>query len=96
MPENLESAGVWKVRISDTDWNHHLNNAAYLDILWDFLPEGVEIENLGLITVCFLSQALPGDEISVFRSIENGELYMRGVHGRGPCFEIKVKLKPHS
>ena len=96
LPENLEPAGVWKVRVSDTDWNHHLNNAAYLDILWDFLPEGVEIENLGLITVCFLSQALPGDEISVFRSIENGELYMRGVHGRGPCFEIKVKLKPHS
>ncbi len=60
LPGQMESAGHWAVRPSDTDWNNHLNNAAYLDILSDFLPQGVGIERLGLVSVCFLSQALVG------------------------------------
>lgn len=93
LPEQMEYAGGWNVRPSDTDWNCHLNNAAYLDILWDFLPEGTLAEELGLISVCFLSQALAGDEISVYRQAQEGELLFRGVHKRGTCFEAKIQRK---
>ncbi|MBS6511229.1 MAG: hypothetical protein KH334_05980, partial [Clostridiales bacterium] len=93
LPEQMEYAGGWKVRPSDTDWNCHLNNAAYLDILWDFLPDGVSAEELGLISVCFISQALAGDEISVYRQAQEGELLFRGTHERGTCFEARIALK---
>lgn len=93
LPETLSPVGRWIVRPSDTDWNRHLNNAAYLDILWDFLPEGVGVQSLGLVSVCFLSQALAGDEISVLRAEQEGVLFLRGLHSRGVCFEMKVLLK---
>ncbi len=93
LPEHLEPVGTWIVRPSDTDWNQHLNNAAYLDILYDFLPEDMEARDLRLVTVCFLSQALAGDEISVLRAKQGEELFLRGVHGRGTCFEARALLK---
>lgn len=93
LPVQMESAGHWAVRPSDTDWNNHLNNAAYLDILSDFLPQGVGIERLGLVSVCFLSQALVGDNIEVLRMQSGNTLYFRGVHERGVCFEASAEVK---
>ncbi|MBQ8850744.1 MAG: hypothetical protein IJ011_10465 [Clostridia bacterium] len=75
---------------SDLDYNMHMNNTHYPDMLCDFLP----IEKVGHIkgmTLSYLHEAAFGDTVNVFRGEKDGTYYFRTVNGEGViCLEAVV------
>lgn len=94
LPEEKEKVANRTVVFSDVDYNHHLNNTRYADIITDFVPnlgKDVEICELDLV---FAGEAYLGEDIEIFRTkIEENTYVINGTHSRGRCFESRIKVK---
>lgn len=86
-PEEMQPAGVRRVRYSDMDYNHHLNNTRYAEFLCDFAPGGMQGQRLQEFKLVFSGEAVEGDEIEIFTALQGKRVIMRGRHARGRCFE---------
>lgn len=88
-----EKVGVRRVVFSDVDYNNHLNNTRYADIVCDFIPKlGVEKQIVEMDLV-FAGEAYLGEDIEIFLSNPEEKIYMIfGTHSRGRCFEARVKV----
>lgn len=54
------------VRFTDLDRNGHMNNTKYMDWIWDLLPSVFHAKHtLREFTVCYLSEAREGQELSL-------------------------------
>ncbi len=64
-PVECAETALWQVDISDTDINGHVNNARYL---WKAqqLMEKSGISAPREFTVCYLSEAMPGEELTLY------------------------------
>jgi len=91
--EALELLGERKVVYSDLDYNMHMNNTKYADMLCDFLP----IEDTGRIrgiSMTYLHEAAFGDTVKVYRHTEEGKYGFRTVNQDGTvCLEAEVLLR---
>ncbi len=94
IPENSEKVATRRVVFTDIDYNQHLNNTRYADIISDFIPDlgkDVEICELDLV---FAGEAYLGEDIDIFRTKCDDNTYIiNGTHTRGRCFEARVKVK---
>lgn len=92
--EEKEKVANRTVVFSDVDYNNHLNNTRYADIISDFIPnlgKDVEISEIDLV---FAGEAYLGEDIEIFRAkIEDNIYVINGTHSRGRCFESRVKVK---
>ena len=80
-PGSCESSSLWTVSSGDLDVNGHVNNARYLDYV-EALPENNALTAREL-TVCYLAEALLGQEITLNRSLsEDGVLTVDGTRPR--------------
>lgn len=61
-----ELVGERRIVYSDCDYNGHINNTHYPDLLCDFLPEG-EHRRVRDIVINFLGEAPLGDTLTVYR-----------------------------
>ena len=61
-PGQFQNAALWHISPEDLDRNGHVNNARYLDQAEQLSPAGNSAKGF---TVCYLSEALPGEEISM-------------------------------
>ena len=68
-PEGLPLALVGERRIfsSDCDYNRHMNNTHYPDMLLDFLPEATE-RSVASMAISYVGEARLGDTLHVFVS----------------------------
>lgn len=95
LPKDAELADVGTRRIvySDLDYNMHMNNTRYPDMLCDFLP----YEETGKIKSIFLSylhEAALGDVLEIKRADVGNERYFRTVNGEGnTCLEAIISLE---
>ena len=95
MPKGLEAEAVGQRRIvySDLDYNMHMNNTRYPDMLCDFLP----LEKIGSIksmTLSYLREAAYDDLLTVERAEKDGDYYFRTVNQRGEtCLEAVVSCR---
>lgn len=78
LPAELVPAGERPVRWSDTDYNRHLNNTVYADILCDYLPGRMEGKRLTEYAISFLREAGEGEVLSI-------ETAQQPVPGGGKC-----------
>lgn len=80
---------AYKVLLSDLDHNLHVNNAKYLDILYNM--QTVEhYKKWKKVEVSFLHEAQLNDEIVIRQTtIENKDCY-KGYLGDTPCFEAVI------
>jgi len=94
IPENSEKIATRRVVFTDIDYNNHLNNTRYADIISDFVPdlgEKVEICELDLV---FAGEAYLNEDIEIFRTKTEDDTYIiNGTHSRGRCFESRVKVR---
>ena len=90
--EELDLFGTRRIVYSDLDYNMHMNNTRYADMLCDFLPIDLVGKVRGM-TLTYLHEAHFGDEISVYGK-RDGERYLfRTVGGEGQaCLEAEVIL----
>ncbi|MBQ3126564.1 MAG: hypothetical protein IJC15_05780 [Clostridia bacterium] len=66
-PAAPEIVGERRVVYSDCDYNGHINNTRYPDLLCDFLPAG-EARRVKDVVINFLGEAPLGDTLTVFRT----------------------------
>lgn len=91
--EEMEDLGIRPIVYSDLDYNMHMNNTRYADMLCDFMSYD-DISNIKGISLSYLREAAFGDNISVYRQRSDGKYSFRTVKGDGSvCLEAEILLK---
>lgn len=92
-PEEMEEIGLRPIRYTDIDYNRHVNNCVYADILCDFMPNGMEGKVFSGLDISYVAEAKEGDTLRIFAKEDADALWMRGEHDRGKCFEVRCTFK---
>lgn len=87
LPESMELSGERVLRYSDMDYNGHLNNTVYADLLCDFMPGGMKGKRISGFTIQFVGEAYEGDTLSIETFRSGQTVWFSGRHPRGMCFE---------
>ena len=90
----LEKVGERKIFYSDCDYNMHMNNTRYPDMLCDFLPD-IKEKSLSSMTLSFLHEAAMGHTLSVYRAKKDENTYLfRTADENGiTCLEAEVTVE---
>lgn len=94
IPEDLPFVGERPIRYSDLDYNCHLNNTVYGDIVTDFLPGGAEGYRYGEAQVNYINESALGDVLKIYAAKKDGHVLMKGVNSRGCGFTATAALLP--
>ena len=90
--ELLEYIGDRKIVYSDLDYNMHMNNTRYADMLCDFMPYD-KISSIKGISLSYLHEAAFGNIIKVFCKEDGNKLDFRTVNEDGRvCLEAEIIL----
>jgi acyl-ACP thioesterase len=90
---NLEFIDTKKIVYSDIDYNMHMNNTHYPNMLVDFLPSP-ERYRVKEIMLSFISGAMYNDRIDIFREKDNDTFYFRTLNSdKKICMEAFVKTE---
>lgn len=88
----LAEVGTRRIVYSDLDYNRHMNNTRYPDMLCDFLPLD-EVGRVKAMTLSYLHEAAAGDDLTVLSCEQDGTRYFRTLNGEGKtCLEATVHL----
>lgn len=97
----MEFVGKRTVRYSDLDYNGHMNNTKYPDMLADFLPDPASVWVNGF-SLSFLQEAKAGGELSVYRApwqspgFDGGYLFRTVDEHGNTCLEALLTVLPVS
>lgn len=97
--QTLDEAGERKIVCSDLDYNLHMNNTRYADMLSDYLPDRTE-KRVTSIVLSYLHEARYGDTLRVFCGEEQddewGTVYcLRAQREDGtPVTEARITVEP--
>lgn len=95
--ETLPLIGERPVRYSDLDYNCHLNNTVYGDIIADFLPGGAQGRQFSEVQINYVTESALGDVLKIYaEEQQDGQILMQGVNARGCGFTASAKLRPIS
>ncbi len=90
--ENMELVGERNIVYSDIDYNMHMNNTKYADMLCDFIPYE-QVSSIKGISLSYLHEAAFGERIKLYRSFEDGKYSFRTLNGEGvTCLEAEILL----
>ena len=65
----MQTVGQKEVRYSDLDYNGHMNNTYYLDVLCDYVPElAAGTHRVSFVRVHYSKEAPLGDVLTILRS----------------------------
>lgn len=90
----LEKVGERKIFFSDCDYNMHMNNTRYPDMICDFLPD-IGKKHLTALTLSFVHEASMGHTLSVYRAKKDENTYIfRTVDSDGTtCLEAEATVE---
>ena len=90
---SLELAGERRIVYSDIDYNGHMNNTNYPDMLCDFVP-GIERRRVVSMTLSFLHEATFGHTLKVWKGEHEFGHYFRTLDSDGTvCLDALVLLE---
>lgn len=88
-----EEIGTRRIVYSDLDYNMHMNNTRYPDMLCDFLP-AEDVERVCGMTLSYLHEATFGHTLRILRAKKDDCYFFRTVDGDGTaCLEAQIQLK---
>ena len=91
----MEPVGERRVRRSETDFNGHMNNTKYPDMVCDFLPDCPD-RRVRTLSLSFVKEAPRDDVLRMYRTAGaagDGDWLVKGVRSDGQiCFEAEVTL----
>lgn len=91
---DMEIAGERKIVYSDVDYNGHMNNTKYPDMLCDFTPGMMGRQVVGVV-LSYLHEAAFGKTLTVYRKDLGEEHLFRTVDESGnTCLEAKLYTEP--
>lgn len=86
----LEMLGKREIRYSDLDYNMHMNNTKYPDMLCDFMPID-KVGDVKEMTLEFLHESAYKDVLSFHVAEENGAFYFKTQNEKGDiCLTAQV------
>ena len=91
--------GKRRISYSDIDYNMHMNNTHYPDMICDFLCEMTDRENeyrVSAMSLSYIKESALGATLTVTRSAmgEDGTVYLRTLNEAGEtCLEAVVRLE---
>ena len=92
----LELVGTRRIVYSDIDYNMHMNNTRYPDMICDFLPD-MTGKRLTKMSLNYAREAPLGAELTVMRHASdttNGEFEVRTLDSEGnTCLEATVEVQ---
>ncbi len=89
----FEQVGERRIVYSDLDYNMHMNNTKYPNMVCDFLPDANALRVTGL-SLSYHREAAFGDVLTVERARgEDGTWYFRTRKGDAVCLEAMVKTE---
>jgi len=94
LPKDAElySLGKRRIAYSDLDYNMHMNNTKYANMLCDFMPID-EVGKIKGMLLCYVREAAFGDEIEVLCAKVGNDRFFRTVNSKGEiCLEAQVVL----
>lgn len=95
LPKGMEPENVGKRKIvfSDLDYNMHMNNTRYPDMLCDFIPAD-DVDRIRGILLSYVNEAAFGDELEINRASSDNAYYFRTVSTRTgkTCLEAELIL----
>ena len=92
-PDELVSLGKRKIVYSDIDYNMHMNNTRYPNMLCDFM-EIDDTEKICGMSLSYLGEAALGDEIDVLRTKKDNSYFFKTLNKDGKTLlEAQVMLK---
>lgn len=91
LPPELALAGERPIYYSNLDFNEHLNNAIYGDIVLDFMCSGIEPRLYAHARIDYAKECRLGDTLRIYVGREGNTVYMRGDHDRGSSFTAIVE-----
>ncbi|MBE6633451.1 MAG: hypothetical protein E7620_03795 [Ruminococcaceae bacterium] len=90
----MEPVGERTIVYSDLDYNCHMNNTHYPDMLCDFTPNILSRCVAGF-SLSYLQEAAHGKKLSVYRAQSGDEFLFRTVDEEGTvCLEAKLITRP--
>lgn len=94
-PRDMElvEAGRHKVRYSDIDYNQHLTNTRYPNLICDMLPS-LEGKRVSEFSISFVNQAETGEDLTFLVGEADGAYYVRSLRSDEKVnVEARVKLE---
>lgn len=89
----METLGIRPIVYSDLDYNMHMNNTHYPDMLCDHMPLE-DVRKISGISLSYLREAAYGDRITVTGSKRDDSYYFRTFNERGEvCLEAQIRIK---
>ena len=90
--DELELLGERRIVYSDLDYNMHMNNTRYADMLCDFMPLE-DIPKIKGMSLSYLHEAAFGDVIKIYAKKSDGRYSFRTVNQNGvTCLEAEVLI----
>lgn len=84
--EGREDLGTRTVRWSDLDGNGHLFSGNYADIIWDALPEDLQIQTPREFQINYSREAVLGDTLRLEGFRGEAGYFVEGLGPQGVCF----------
>ena len=94
LPANvsLEHMAKRSIVYSDLDYNMHMNNTKYTDMLCDHIPLS-DVGKIKGVFLSYLNEAAYGDELDIHHALSDNVHYFRTVNGSGrACLEAMLIL----
>ena len=88
----LTPVGQWTVPHSAVDFNRHLNNTVYADLLCDFLPAPLRERSPRAYALYYLTEAKEGETLTLYYGCEGDDHYVEARCGDTRCFVGRVSL----
>ncbi len=93
LPAVMQPCGEQTVTLSQLDFNGHLNNTRYADIVFDYLPADTLVAMRGF-SITFSHEAKKGDRLQLFSGQgEDSAWYITAQNGDQACFTAQVRIE---
>ena len=88
-----EQVGERRIAFSDIDYNMHMNNTKYPDMLCDFMPIE-QVANISEMTLEFLRESALGDTLEFSCAVENNDFYFKTANSsKDACLSAKITVE---
>lgn len=87
LPGDLPVVAQRPVYWSDTDYNRHMNNTIYADVMCDHIPGGLEGRRVTDFTIVYRTEIRAGETMTIQAAAEGDTVSMRGGDGERCVFE---------
>ena len=90
LPAELHPAGTHTVNWSEIDFNGHLNNTQYADIVCDYAPGGMDGRRITGLSVGYHRESRQGQSLVLSACDDGQAVWMRGDREDGLCFDARM------